>query len=60
MTTLNPALPLERELGQQIYRALKGPVVEKIQQTAKDGSGDDHWRSRTEGHCMEVDNECEH
>jgi Zn-dependent protease with chaperone function len=50
-----PALPLERELGNQIYKALQGAVVEKILKTAKDESGDDYWRSRMEGHCMKVD-----
>lgn len=55
MPTFNPTLPLERELGKQIYQALQGPVVETILQTAKDGSGDDYWRSRMEGHCMKVD-----
>lgn len=57
MLTFNPTLPLERELGKQIYQALQGPVVETILQTAKDGSGDDYWRSRMEGHCMKVDKE---
>lgn len=57
MPTFNPTLPLERELGKQIYQALQGPVVETILQTAKDGSGDDYWRSRMEGHCMKVDME---
>lgn len=55
MTAFNPTLPLERELGKQIYQALQGPVVETILKTAKDGSGDDYWRSRMEGHCMKVD-----
>ena len=57
MTAFNPTLPLERELGKQIYQALQGPVVETILKTAKDGSGDDYWRSRMEGHCMKVDKE---
>ena len=57
MLTFNPSLPLERELGQQIYKALQGPVVEAILKTANDGSGDDYWRSRMEGHCMKVDKE---
>ena len=57
MPTFNPTLPLERELGKQIYQALQGPVVETILQSAKDGSGDDYWRSRMEGHCMKVDKE---
>lgn len=55
MSAFNPTLPLERELGKQIYQALQGPVVETILKTAKDGSGDDYWRSRMEGHCMKVD-----
>ena len=55
MPTLTPTLPLERELGKQIYQALQGSVVETILKTAKDGSGDDYWRSRMEGHCMKVD-----
>ena len=55
MPTFNPTLPLERELGKQIYQALQGPVVETILKTAKDGSSDDYWRSRMEGHCMRVD-----
>lgn len=55
MKALNPALPLERELGKQIYEALQGEVVETILKTAKDDSGDDYWRSRMEGHCMKVD-----
>lgn len=54
-TTFNPKLPLERELGKQIYQALQGPVVEAILKTAKDSSGDEYWRSRMEGHCMKVD-----
>ena len=54
MPIFNPTLPLERELGKQI---LQGPVVETILKTAKDGSGDDYWRSRMEGHCMKVDKE---
>ena len=55
--TFTPTLPLERELGKQIYQALQGPVVETILKSAKDGSGDDYWRSRMEGHCMKVDKE---
>lgn len=57
MPTINLTLPLERELGKQIYQALQGPVVETILNSAKDGSGDDYWRSRMEGHCMKVDKE---
>lgn len=55
MTELSHTIPLEKELGKQIYTALQGPVVEAILKTAKDGSGDDFWRSQMEGHCMKVD-----
>ena len=57
MHNFNPILPLERELGKQIYQALQGPVVETILKSAKDGSSDGYWRSRMEGHCMKVDKE---
>ena len=55
MTKFDPTLPLERELAKQIYRALQGSVVETILRTANDGSGDEYWRSRMEGHCMKVE-----
>lgn len=54
-TRFEPAIPLERELGKQIYNALQGSVVEQIIKTAEDDTGDDYWRSRMEGHCMKVD-----
>lgn len=54
-TKFNPTIPLERELGDQIYKALQGSVVETILKTAQDESADDYWRSRMEGHCMKVD-----
>lgn len=57
MHNFNPILPLERELGKQIYQALQGPVVETILKSAKDGSSDGYWRSRMEDHCMKVDKE---
>ena len=55
MAKFNPAIPLERELGKQIYQALQGSVVETILKTAQDGTSDDYWRSHMEGHCMKVD-----
>lgn len=57
MHNFNPIIPLERELGKQIYQALQGPVVETILKSAKDGSNNGYWRSRMEGHCMKVDKE---
>ena len=55
MPAFNPTLPMERELGKQIYQALQGPVVETILKTAKDESGNDYWYCRMEGLCMKVD-----
>ena len=55
MTHFNPTIRLERELGAQIYSALQGAVVESILKIAKDGTGDDYWRSQMEGHCMKVE-----
>jgi len=57
MSKFKPAIPLEREIGEQIYRALQGSVVETILKTAIEGTGDDYWRSRMEGHCMKADKE---
>lgn len=57
MPTTTPTLPLERELAQQICQALQGSVAETILKTAKDGSGDEYWSSRMEGHSMKVDKE---
>ena len=57
MPTTSPTLPLERELAQQICQALQGSVAETILKTAKDGSGDEYWSSRMEGHSMKVDKE---
>ena len=55
MAHLNLAIPLEQELGKQIYNALQGSVVEMIIKSATDESSDAYWRSRMEGHCMKVD-----
>ena len=55
MTRFNPSIALESELGNQIYNALQGSVVEMILKTAVEESGDDYWRSRMEGHCMKVE-----
>lgn len=51
----SPTIPLEKELGKQIYDALQGTVVETILKTAQDQSSDEYWRSRMEGHCMKVE-----
>lgn len=55
MSTLNPTIKLEQELGQQIYNALQGPVVNAILKSADDDTSGDYWRSQMEGHCMKVE-----
>ena len=54
MTTFNPILDLERQLGSQIYTALQGPVVEEVLRKTKISSSDAYWRSNMEGHCLKV------
>jgi Zn-dependent protease with chaperone function/uncharacterized tellurite resistance protein B-like protein len=54
MTTFNPSIDLERQLGSQIYTALQGPVVEEVLRKTKISSSDAYWRSNMEGHCLKV------
>ena len=54
MNNLNPTIDLERQLGQQIYTALQGPVVEEVLRKTKISSNDAYWRSSMEGHCLKV------
>lgn len=55
MTDRSLAIPLEQELGKQIYAALQGQVVEAIIRSATDSTANDYWRSRMEGHCIKVE-----
>lgn len=57
MVKFNPTIRIEKDLGQQIYDALQGAVVESILKIVKDGSDDEYWRSLMEGHCMKVEKE---
>lgn len=54
---LNPALELERKLGEQIYNALQGSVVEEVLRKTKTSSSDTYWRSSMEGHSLKVEKE---
>ena len=38
MTKLNPKLELERQLGEQIYNALQGEIVEEVLRKTKTSS----------------------
>lgn len=54
---LNPALELEKQLGEQIYNALQGSVVEEVLRKIKTSSSDAYWRSSMEGHSLKVEKE---
>ncbi len=54
MNKFNPTIELEQQLGQQIYTALQGAVVEEVLRKTKTNSSDAYWRSAMEGHCMKV------
>lgn len=54
MKTLNPTIDLERQIGEQIYNALQGAVVEEVLRKTKINSSDAYWRSNMEGHCLKV------
>ena len=51
---MNPTIELERQLAQQIYTALQGPVVEEVLRKTRISSSDAYWRSSMEGHCLKV------
>lgn len=53
--SLNPAIPLERSLSEQIYNSLQGPVVEEVLKLAKASSGPNYWKNTLEGHSFKVD-----
>ena len=57
MSTLNPTLKLEKQLGEQIYNALQGSVVEDVLRKTRISSSDAYWRSNMEGHSLKVQKE---
>lgn len=54
---LNPTIQLERQIGEQIYKALQGSVVEEVLRKMKMSSSDAYWRSSMEGHSLKVQKE---
>ncbi|MCQ2289013.1 MAG: M48 family metallopeptidase [Muribaculaceae bacterium] len=51
---LNPTLPLERQVAQQIYTALQGDVVNEVLKQLDNSKSDTWWRSNMEGHSLKV------
>lgn len=54
---LQPVIKLERQLGEQIYNALQGNVVEEVLKKIKTSNSDAYWRSCMEGHSLKVQKE---
>ncbi len=54
MKKLNPTLKLEKQIGEQIYTALQGQIVEEVLKKTKITSNDAYWRSSMEGHSLKV------
>lgn len=54
MNNLSPSLDLEKQIGEQIYNALQGSVVEEVLRKTKTSSNDAYWRSTMEGHSLKV------
>lgn len=53
-TNLLPEIKLERQLGEQIYNALQGAVIEDVIKKIKTSSSDTYWRSCMEGNSLKV------
>lgn len=51
---LDPTLPLERQVAEQIYNALQGPVVGEVLKQLNESKSDAWWRSNMEGHSLKV------
>jgi len=43
MKKLNPTIKLEKQIGEQIYNALQGQVVEEVLKKSKINSSDTYW-----------------
>lgn len=51
----DPTLELERNLAEQIFNALQGPIVEEVLKKLPSSNSDAYWRSNMEGHSLKVD-----
>ena len=56
-SNLNPTIELERQIGELIYNALQGTVVEEVLKKIRMSGSDTYWRSNMEGHSLKVDKE---
>lgn len=51
------SIDMERQIGEQIYNALQGSVVEEVLRKTKALKNDAYWRSTMEGHSLKVEKE---
>lgn len=49
------SIQMEKQIGEQIYNALQGSVVEEVLRKAKASNNDTYWRSTMEGHSLKVE-----
>ena len=54
---LEPTIELEKQVGQQIYNALQGAVVEEVLHQIRTSASvsDAYWRSNMEGHSLKIE-----
>ncbi len=52
-----PTIELEKQIGEQIYNALQGTIVEDVLRKTRITSNDAYWRSSMEGHSLKVEKE---
>lgn len=53
--SLIPSIELERQVGEQIYNALQGTIVEEVLRKTSISGSDVYWRSNMEGHSLKVE-----
>ena len=51
------SIEMEKQIGEQIYNALQGSVVEEVLNKTKVSNSDAYWRSTMEGHSLKVEKE---
>lgn len=51
------SIEMEKQIGEQIYNALQGSVVEEVLRKTKTSNNDAYWRSTMEGHSLKVEKE---
>lgn len=49
------SIEMEKQIGEQIYNALQGSVVEEVLRKTKTSNSDAYWRSAMEGHSLKVE-----